>query len=94
MIERFGATGTEQDGVFFCEHAVAGTGRGHVRVQIPGQNHTLTQVKQRMAAQAKRKGATAIANFKCGQRRAFWAWDDGKWYGEGDAIAAVEPARE
>lgn len=87
MEERFGVRGTVHDGVFFTETQVAG-GRpcGRIKVQLQGQNRNLSHVKARMARSANAKGANAIVGFKYGQKRSFFMWDDGKWFGEGEAV--------
>lgn len=95
MEERFGATGTLHDGVFFTEQAIAVAAQslGPLSVEISRQNSNLAEVKTRMAEQAKARGANAIANFKYGQRKhKSWQliltlkWDTESWFGEGEAL--------
>jgi hypothetical protein len=95
MEQRFGTTGTLQDGVFFTEGTIDGvTTVKRVKVEISRQNANLTQVKARMAQQAQKAGADAIMNFRYGQRKhATWKlllpkWDTESWYGEREAVAA------
>lgn len=94
MIERHGVKGTLHDDIFFTEDAIPGVRPiDHVSVEISRQNANLNHVKERMAAEAKARGATAITNFRYGQRRHKWwqlvtlRWDTESWYGEGDAVA-------
>jgi hypothetical protein len=87
MEERHGARGTVAEGIFFTEGSVEGELKGHLKASIHGQNANLGKVKRALAQQAQRKGATVVANFRYGQKRAFFAWDDMRWFGEGDGIA-------
>lgn len=94
MEERHGARGTVHEGVFFTESSLAAGERlGSVSVKIGKQNANLGQVKTKMAEQAKARGATAIAEFRYGQRKHGpiqlinpFRWDTEHWYGEGIAI--------
>jgi hypothetical protein len=92
MEERFGVKGTTTDDVFFSEDAISGAQVvKQVKVEISRQNANLREVKQRMAAEAKAAGATAIMNFRYGQKahkglkRLAFKWDAESWHGEGDA---------
>jgi len=92
--ERFGVSGTTADGIFFTELAIPGAViRRRINVEISRQNSNLSVVKQRMASEAKVAGASAIMNFRYGQKAHAWwelilsfKWDTESWHGEGDAI--------
>lgn len=87
MIEHRGVRGTMFGDVFFTEATMEdGVVKGRIRVRVPGQNRNLDEVKRQMAKKAKRKGATTVANFRYGQKRGFFSWDDMSWFGEGDAV--------
>jgi uncharacterized protein YbjQ (UPF0145 family) len=93
MEERFGVRGTEVDGVFFTEDHIDGSRPvEHVSVEISRQNSNLAAVKARMANQARALGATAIINFRYGQKAhrgiklLLPHWDTESWHGEGDAV--------
>ena len=96
METRFGVRGTVCDGIFFTESPIsAASVLRHVHVEISRQNADLTEVKTRLAQQAKALGATAIANFRYGQNKHQWwelvftfKWDTESWDGEGDAVKA------
>lgn len=93
MEKRFGVSGTVTDGIFFCESSIPDSQIvGHVEVEISRQNANLSEIKARLASQAKARGATAIANFTYGQRAHPWwqafalKWDTESWHGSGDAV--------
>jgi len=94
MEDRFGVKGTLYDDIFFTENNVSGaTQLEHLKVEISRQNANLTEVKQRLARQAHDLGATAIINFRYGQKKHQWwelvftfKWDTESWHGEGDAV--------
>lgn len=93
MEHRFGVAGTEQDGVFFTEYSVGGQDLGPITVEISRQNSNLQEVKARLAAEARCRGANAVTGFKYGQRKhKTWQlaltlkWDTESWYGEGRAV--------
>jgi hypothetical protein len=96
METRFGVRGTICDGVFFTENAIPSAPvLRHVHVEVSRQNADLTEVKTRLAQQAKTLGATAIVNFRYGQKKHEWwklmftfKWDTESWHGEGDAVKA------
>jgi hypothetical protein len=96
--ERYGVSGTTTDGVFFTEGEIAGViRRRRVAVEVSLQNANLQIVKQRMASEARTLGASAIMNFRYGQKAHAWwelvfsfKWDTESWYGEGDAVS-VDP---
>lgn len=96
MESRFGVRGTVCDGIFFTESAISSaTVLRHVHVEISRQNADLTEVKTRLAQQAKALGVTAITNFRYGQKKHQWwelvftfKWDTESWHGEGDAVKA------
>ncbi len=94
MESRFGVEGTLCKGVFFTEQSIPGsTTIRHLHVEISRQNSNLSEVKERLAAQAIQIGATAISNFRYGQKaHKIWElvltfkWDTESWHGEGDAV--------
>ena len=91
---RFGVKGTVLDDVFFTERPIPGAKLiQHLHVEISRQNADLNQVKQRLAAEAHRCGATAVMNFRYRQRKHHrwelvftFKWDTESWHGTGDAI--------
>lgn len=94
MEHRFGVKGNICNGIFFTESTVSNaTVIQHLSVEISRQNANLTDVKQRLADQARQLGATVVMNFRYGQKKHKWwellftfKWDTESWYGEGDAI--------
>jgi hypothetical protein len=85
--ERHSVPGTVFDDVFFTERSIEGAVRTtRIKVKMQGQNRNLDGVKRVMAKKAKKTGASTIANFRYGQKRGFFTWDDMHWFGEGDAI--------
>jgi hypothetical protein len=86
--ERKGIPGSTFDGFFFTENSIPdAVVRGRVRIKLSGQNRNLDSVKSQMVKSARAKGATAIANFKYGQKRGFFVWDDMSWQGSQPASA-------
>jgi uncharacterized protein YbjQ (UPF0145 family) len=93
MEEKYGVAGTTLDGVFFTESAVPrAVVLGRVRVEVSRQNSNLTEVKRRMAHDARTMGANVVMGFRYGQRKHAWwenlltlKWDTESWHGEGDA---------
>jgi hypothetical protein len=89
-----GIKGTTCEGIFFVECPIPGAQTlRHVSVEISRQNSNLGEVKRRIALDAKNLGATAVMNFKYGQRAHAWwelvftlKWDTESWWGEGDAV--------
>jgi uncharacterized protein YbjQ (UPF0145 family) len=95
METRFGVQGTTTDGVFFTEATIPNaTMCRRIKVEISRQNANLSQVKERMASEARNAGASAVMNFRYGQRAHPWwemfafKWDTESWHGEGDAVLA------
>jgi hypothetical protein len=94
MESRFGVRGTVYDGVFFTEAQIPGAKViRHLHVEISLQNADLGQVKRRLAAEARDCDATAIMNFRYGQKKHQWwelvftfKWDTESWHGNGDAV--------
>lgn len=94
MEQRFGVVGTTTDGIFFTEAAIPGAVRQRrISVEISRQNANLREVKERMAAEARAAGASAIMNFRYGQKAHAWwelvftfKWDTESWHGEGEAV--------
>ena len=85
---------TMHAGIVFTEENPPGTTFvKRIEVSISRQNSHLSEVKDRMAADAVKSGALAIVNFRYGQRSHKWwqqmfsfKWDSESWYGEGDAV--------
>lgn len=94
MEERFGVSGTTTDGIFFTEAAIPrAIFQRRIAVEISRQNANLTEVKRQMASQARAAGATAIMNFRYGQKAHAWwelvftfKWDTESWHGDGEAV--------
>lgn len=94
METRFGVKGTICNGIFFTEQAIPGaTVIRHLETEISRQNSDLNEVKERLATDATSLGATAIANFRYGQKAhnrwdlaLSFKWDTESWHGEGDAV--------
>jgi len=94
MEERYGVKGTMLDGIFFTESSIQNAlPIRHLQVEISRQNSNLGEVKKGLAIQAASIGATAIMNFRYGQKKHSWfkqaftlKWDSESWHGEGDAI--------
>lgn len=92
METKYGVNGTVCDDIFFTEAEIPCHSVKHLKIEISRQNSSLTEVKQQLAASAKAMGATAIINFRYGQKSHVWwqyllfKWDTESWYGEGDAI--------
>ena len=89
--------GLEHDGVLFSEAPFDRPTVRHIRVEISRQNSNLTEVKSKMASDAKSAGANAIVQFTYGQVAHPWwkqflsfKWDSESWFGEGDAIVVAE----
>jgi hypothetical protein len=93
VIERFGVKGTTAGGVFFTEADCPAEGRllGPVAVSKNRQNWDLVRIKESLAAEALKKGGTAVVSFRYGQRSHKWyqllqvRWDTESWFGEGEA---------
>ena len=91
---------TEFEGVFFVEETVPNAKFvHHAVVKLHGlftqaQLKNLNDVKHRLSAMVKAKGANAIINFKYGQKSSFWTTlvgvDNVNWYGEGDIVVLSE----
>jgi len=93
MEQRHGVKGTVQDGVFFTESSIPGAKLvKHLHVEISRQNSTLSELKARLASEAKACGGTALTAFRYGQKKHHWTelfafkWDTESWHGEGDAV--------
>lgn len=94
METRAGVKGTVANDIFFTEEAIPSTSvLRHLHVEISRQNSNLLEVKERLAQEAKSLGATAIMNFRYGQKKHEWwqlvftfKWDTESWHGEGDAV--------
>ena len=99
MERRFGVAGTTTDGIFFTEDVIHGAmPRRRLHIEISRQNANLTDVKKRLAAEARAAGATAVMNFRYGQKAHAWweqilrfKWDTESWHGEGDAVSSQDP---
>lgn len=94
METRFGVKGTVLDNIFFTEDIIPNAKHiKHLHVEISRQNSNLSEVKEKLASEAKALGASAIMNFKYGQKKhktwelvLSFKWDTESWHGEGDAI--------
>lgn len=94
MESRFGVKGISCGDIFFTEDAIpSGHILKHLHVEISRQNSNLNEVKQKLASEAKSRGATAIMNFRYGQKKHgalelifTFKWDTESWHGEGDAV--------
>jgi len=94
MNVRFGAQGTECEGIFFAEGSIPKAEfLGSVSVQISLQNSNLTVVKKALANKAKALGANAVERFIYGQKAHPWweqiltfKWDTESWEGAGRAV--------
>jgi hypothetical protein len=94
MESRFGVKGLSHRDIFFTEDRIpSATPIKHLQVEISRQNSHLNEVKDQLASQAAVIGATAIMNFRYGQKKHEWweliftfKWDTESWHGEGDAI--------
>jgi hypothetical protein len=94
METKFGVKGTVCGGIFFTEQPIpASVLVRHIHVEISRQNSNLGEVKEKLAGEAMSLGATAIANFRYGQKpHKRWElvftlkWDTESWHGEGDAV--------
>lgn len=93
MIERFGTTGTECEGVFFTEGPppLAGKRKGRITVRSDRQNKNLSDLKIDMARQAIRSKANVVANYRYGQKGKLLNWDGVRWYAEGEAYRVDDP---
>lgn len=89
-----GVKGNIFEDIFFTEESIAEANViKNLSVEISRQNSNLNEIKKELAKQAKNIGATAIMNFKYGQRKHktlelvfSFKWDTESWYGEGQAI--------
>jgi len=94
METRFGVQGTVLNEIFFTEHTIPSASPiRHLHVEISRQNANLMEVKDKLVQEAKSIGATAIMNFRYGQKKHEWwelvftfKWDTESWHGEGDAV--------
>lgn len=90
--EWHGVRGTVHDGVFVTEGELPGENLGNITVAIGKQNANLTEVKERLASEAAKRGANAVAQLSYGQRKHGpvklmnpLRWDTESWVGEGEA---------
>lgn len=94
MEERYGVKGTLCEGVFFTEATIVLAEHiKRVSIEISRQNANLAEVKRTLASKASSAGATAVMNFRYGQKAHPWweqilsfKWDTESWHGEGDAV--------
>jgi len=97
METMYGVKGTLQDDVFFTEENIINAQQiRKIAVEISRQNSNLTEVKSRMAKQAKLVGGNAVVSFKYGQKAHKWyeqvfsfKWDTESWHGEGIVVKAI-----
>jgi hypothetical protein len=90
--EWHGSRGTVHDGVFVTEGDLPGESLGKISIAIGRQNANLAEVKEKLAEEATRRGANAVAKLQYGQRRHGpgklinpLRWDTESWIGEGEA---------
>lgn len=90
--EWHGARGTVHRGVFVTEGDLPGESLGAISISIGKQNANLAEIKEKLAAEAARRGANAVARLQYGQHRHGplklmnpLRWDTESWIGEGEA---------
>ncbi|HEU5254093.1 MAG TPA: hypothetical protein VFU16_12290 [Solirubrobacterales bacterium] len=90
--EWHGVRGTVHQGVFVTEGDLPGESLGKVSVSIGKQNANLAEIKEKLAAEAHKRGANAVASLRYGQRKHGplqlvnpLRWDTEVWVGEGEA---------
>jgi hypothetical protein len=91
--EWHGVRGTvHSGGVFITEDDLPGESLGVISISIGRQNANLSEVKERLAREAAKRGANAVSNLKYGQRKHGplglvnpFRWDTESWVGEGEA---------
>lgn len=91
--EWHGVRGTVHSGVFITEGELPGESLGEVSVTIGRQNANLAEVKEKLAAEAARRGANAVARLRYGQQKHKpmqllnpFRWDTESWAGSGEAM--------
>lgn len=68
-IERFGVLGTETEGIFFTESAIAGVETlGEVTSTSDRQNMPLDKLKKSLASQVKARGGNVLVEFSYAQK--------------------------
>lgn len=94
--EWHGERGTVHGGVFVTEGDLPGDSLGEISVSIGKQNANLSEVKEKLAAEAAKRGANAVVCLRYGQRRHGpgklinpLRWDTESWVGEGEAKRVV-----
>jgi hypothetical protein len=93
-LRRNGVAGTEVDGVYFTESESLEGSRTlrELKVEIPGQNKDIRDVKSALAKQVLAAGGNGLTNFKYGQQGNPWwksltgLFDAEHWYGSGVAV--------
>jgi hypothetical protein len=96
--EWHGARGTvHSGGVFITEGELPGESLGVISVSIGRQNADLSEVKERLAGEAVKRGANAVSKLTYGQQKHGplglvnpLRWDTESWVGEGEAMR-VQP---
>jgi hypothetical protein len=90
--EWHGARGSIHGGIFVTEGDMPGESLGEISVAIGKQNANLVEVKEKLAAEAAKRGANAVAHLQYGQRKHGplklvnpLRWDTESWVGEGEA---------
>lgn len=81
---------SEYDGIIFCEGALAGAEVSEIKVELSRQNALLSELKSRMASQAKSFGANAIINYSYQQEKKLFGWDGLSLVGTGTAIVVSD----
>lgn len=91
--QAFGVQGTRQGQVFFTEQTIPdAVFVKHISIKSARHNSNLTEIKGRMAGEAFAAGASAVMNFRYGQKKKGLVrlWDSTGWYGEGDAVQVAD----
>jgi len=93
MEEKYGVKGNIFKGIFFTEQSIKPSKViKTLEVEISRQNSDLTEVKEKMAQEAKVLGADAICEFQYGQKKhsalklLAFKWDTESWFGKGIAV--------
>jgi len=93
MESRFGLLGYSHDGIFFSESSAPhGTAKGTVKASSGQQNINIDKLKSTLAAQAKRRGANAVVEFKYAQRANVLTFTSTEWRAQGVAMLLVDRA--
>lgn len=90
--EWHGVRGTMHQGIFVTESDLPGEALGLIETSIGLQNANLDELKDRLAREAKRRGANAVVKIGYGQAKHGplrllnpFSWDTESWHGSGEA---------